>query len=503
MPYEPLLAWFESLGYGFQANSLSVAYSSLCMLTLLIVGKYSRQYLKGETGADRFWMLFFFFAAGMFVSIFAKNIATFYIGWEMVGLASFFLIAFYEANPRSIENSLIMLSNYKMCDVFFVLAIFCYESKLDLPTGFFLILATLAKSAQFPFSSWLYRALEGPTPSSTLFYGGLSLHLGPFLLIQFSDLWDQHWVLRALLAGIGAVSAVYGFLAGASRSDLKTSFAFASISQVGLIYIEIAMGFYNLALVHMIGHNLLRTWNYLRGMSFFEDFFQESFHQDRAKSPTLKLFQLLPKSFHVHGLNNWYLDQIYGLLRDGSLVGVILASFIFPFYHQEFISYEYLVLVLAVLLSTVAFLSTKLPAAQFLGLAALSQFLLLLAIHGFYDQSLEEIYIAISMLSLILLIFSLRPALVRWNQKGILAAYGERVPFLGMRESHKIHHLLFLFSALFLTGAPATFEFFLTEGILTDLWGKSHLFLFLVLVCLTVNTVNVFRIGQRAFLGGP
>lgn len=171
----------------------------LTLFTLLIIALYSKNYLSNENGKYRYWLLSTFFSVGMIIACLAKNLETFFIGWEIVGLASFFLIGFYQAHARSLENSLIALANYKICDVFFVLAIFLLESNQPSLAGACLIIATLAKSAQFPFSSWLYRALEGPTPSSTIFYGGLSLHLGPFLLIQNAQLWEHSLELRIFL----------------------------------------------------------------------------------------------------------------------------------------------------------------------------------------------------------------------------------------------------------------------------------------------------------------
>ena len=174
---------FNLLGFGPLFLILSI-------FTLSVIATYSLNYLDKERGRSRYWLLYFLFSGGIFICSFSANLESFYVGWEMVGLASFFLIAFYQANSRSLENSLLALANYKICDIFFVIAIFFHEGEHQFLSGLCLILATLAKSAQFPFSSWLYRALEGPTPSSTVFYGGLSLHLGPFLLLQNTSLWD-------------------------------------------------------------------------------------------------------------------------------------------------------------------------------------------------------------------------------------------------------------------------------------------------------------------------
>lgn len=483
--------------YGFALSFYSLVFAGLIIFTLVVVGKFSKNYLKGEVGEGRFWGLFIFFAAGMLISCFGKNLKTFYIGWEMVGLASFFLIGFYQTNSRSVENSLIALSNYKICDLFFILAILLEESQSHTASGLCLILATLAKSAQLPFSSWLYRSLEGPTPSSTLFYGGLSLHLGAFVLLQFSSLWDHSEGLRILVGVIGLSSAVFGFLVGSTRSDLKTSFAFASISQVGLIYGEMALGFYDLAMWHIIGHNLLRTWNYLRGMSFFDEFFKEEYQKAGSRFAQ-KFYSLLPQSLFFHSFNGFYLDRFSVLLRKWGLFLFTVLGLV-----ELTISFdgrlEFVFLGLALVTSVALFLKERLhPIYFFLGILA-SQAFLLMSVHGFLGDELEHLYLLISLVSLSLLIYSLWPAISIWSR--CKKDDYKTKQFLGLATHLKFKHILFLLAAILVTGSPGTFQFFIQEGILDELWSKSHLVLMITMVCMTLNTVHTFKIGQASFLG--
>ncbi|MGZ3774979.1 MAG: proton-conducting transporter transmembrane domain-containing protein [Pseudobdellovibrionaceae bacterium] len=493
---DSLAQYFTHHDYGFSLSFFSGVFATLIIFTLIVVGKYSKNYLKDEVGARRFWLLFVFFALGMFVSCFAKNLKTFYVGWEIVGLASFFLIGFYQTNVRSVENSLIALSNYKICDLFFVMAILLEESNPS-AAGLCLIIATLAKSAQLPFSSWLYRSLEGPTPSSTLFYGGLSLHLGAFVLLQFSPMWDHSQSLRLLVGLIGFSSAVFGFLVGSTRSDLKTSFAFASISQVGLIYTEMALGFYSLAMWHIIGHNLLRTWNYLRGMSFFDEFFKEEYQKAGSRF-TQKFYSLLPRSLFFHSVNSFYLDQFSVQLRKLGLIAFAVFGLIqLATTLQGGLAMTSLSL--ALISSVALFLKDRIKPLYFFSTLLISQVLLLIAVHGFVRDEVEHIYLLVSLASLALLIFSVWPAISIWRR--IKGTDYKKKQFLGLGTEFKLKHALFLLAAILVTGSPGTFEFFIQEGILDELWSKSHLILAVTMVCLTLNTVHTFKIGQAAFLG--
>lgn len=482
--------------YSFELYGAGAVFLALIVFTLLIIAMYSKNYLSNETGKYRYWLLSMFFSVGMIIACLAKNLETFFVGWEIVGLASFFLIGFYQTHARSLENSLIALANYKICDIFFVLAIFLLKSNQPVWAGACLIISTLAKSAQFPFSSWLYRALEGPTPSSSIFYGGLSLHLGPFLLIQNAGLWDQSPELRFFLGGLGLISAIYGFLVGSTRSDVKTSFAFASISQVGLIYMELALGWYHFALWHIVGHNVLRTWNYLRSTSFFDDFFKEQHHSSSKLSEAF--FKVLPDKLYFHALNGFYMDQLFIALRNACLLFFLGLSFVFAAKHlwQQTFHSEFLLLLIGTFLSVIAFVRphTKLI-YQSLSLIV-SQILLLGSIFLFYIDFLEKIYLASSLIFLGGTLWALAPALKQWAREQTHS--GD--PFSQSSHLTPKRHIIYLFCVISLTASPGSIQFFLQEALFDDLWNKSHTFMFLALMGLTLNSFHFFKIGQQAFI---
>ena len=101
--------------------------------------------------------------------------------------------------------------------------------------------------------------MEGPTPSSAVFYGALSIHLGPYLLLRAQSIIESSpWVSAAVIVG-------------RTQSDIKSALAYASMTQVGLIYVEIGLGFPRLALLHTIGHTAIRTLQILRSPSLLHD----------------------------------------------------------------------------------------------------------------------------------------------------------------------------------------------------------------------------------------
>ncbi|MCA9612318.1 MAG: hypothetical protein KC586_06130, partial [Myxococcales bacterium] len=115
------------------------------------------------------------------------------------------------------------------------------------------------------------RAMEGPTPSSAIFYGALSVHAGAYLMLRTAPLWESSTIVRAAVIGIGVMSALSGTLVGRTQTDAKSSLAYASVTQVGLIFVEIGLGWHTLALVHVVGHASLRTFELLRAPSLLLD----------------------------------------------------------------------------------------------------------------------------------------------------------------------------------------------------------------------------------------
>ncbi len=114
--------------------------------------------------------------------------------------------------------------------------------------------------------------MEGPTPSSAVFYGALSVHLGAFLLLRISPLLDVSIVLSVVIISLGLTTAVFAYLVGRVQTDIKAALSFASLSQVGIIVAEIGLGFRYLALVHLLGHACLRTLQFVRAPSLLQDY---------------------------------------------------------------------------------------------------------------------------------------------------------------------------------------------------------------------------------------
>jgi NAD(P)H-quinone oxidoreductase subunit 5 len=138
--------------------------------------------------------------------------------------------------------------------------------------GLLLLIAAAGKSALIPFSGWLARAMEGPTPSSAIFYGALSVHLGAYLLLRVSPILDVSAILSATVVAIGLGTALFAAIAARVQTDIKSALALASLTQVGIIVAEIGLGLRYIPLIHMLGHACLRTLQLLRAPTLLHDY---------------------------------------------------------------------------------------------------------------------------------------------------------------------------------------------------------------------------------------
>ena len=291
-------AWSTSHDGGiaieFLVDRRSLAFAALSTAIAGVVSAFSNRYLHRESGYNRYFVLLAMFVMGMLLVALAGNVAVLFIGWELVGLSSALLVAFFQERPAAVSNAFRVISVYRISDAALLSAAVLLRhvagsGSLSLLFGagaassgslttanatiiaVLLIVAVACKSALLPFSSWLPRAMEGPTPSSAVYYGSLSIHAGCFLLLRAAPLLEQAPAARVLAGVLGAATAV--FAAGTTRvqSDVKSSLAYASLTQVGLIVVEIAIGWYTFAFIHLAGHACFRLLQFLSAPNVLHD----------------------------------------------------------------------------------------------------------------------------------------------------------------------------------------------------------------------------------------
>jgi proton-translocating NADH-quinone oxidoreductase chain M len=266
----------------FVIDDLSLALLVLASLACLLVARFSVNYLHREPGFHRFFLVLSLFAAAMTLLVIGGNAVLTFVGWEVAGLCSYLLIAFFQDRPVAAGNATRVFVTNRVGDAGFLLGIALSfhwlgsadwgmvtagaaglsSSQAGILAGCFL-LAAVAKSAQVPLAPWLARAMEGPTPSSALFYGAVMVHAGVYLVLRLQPLFEQSPVVMAAMAAVGLATALYGFLGGLAQTDIKSALIFSTSGQVGLMFLTCGLGFWRLALVHLCCHAVFRAYQFL------------------------------------------------------------------------------------------------------------------------------------------------------------------------------------------------------------------------------------------------
>ncbi|MDX1908402.1 MAG: proton-conducting transporter membrane subunit [Bacteroidia bacterium] len=336
---------YRTAGYEFfidlYVDRITMVYLVVGTILAFLVIRYSHHYLHRERGYKRFFYTILFFFTGYNLTICAGNLETLFIGWEILGVSSFLLIAFYRNRYLPVKHAVKVFSIYRIGDVGILLAMWMshhlwhenitFQQLLNYErvhehlaqhswTGTFislmLLLAAAAKSAQLPFSSWLPRAMEGPTPSSAIFYGSLSVHIGVFLMLRTFPFWEHQHIMRVATGLLGLTTALVTTGIARVQTSAKSQIAYASIAQIGLMFIEIALGWRHIALFHFAGNAFLRTYQLLISPSIVSYRIREQFYEGPQPGYTAAFLPpRLRLTLYILSLKEWNLDSLmYRLL---------------------------------------------------------------------------------------------------------------------------------------------------------------------------------------------
>lgn len=282
--------WLQSGTYriqlSFSFDSAALGFALVAAVFSVLVLRFSAQYMHRETGFHRFFLVLSLFGGAMLLLSLAGNAALAFVGWELAGVCSYLLIAYAYDRTTAAGNATRAFVTNRVGDAGFVAGIFlafAWTGSIEwhhfaspdrhLATwqavllSCCFLLAAAAKSAQVPLAPWIARAMEGPTPSSAAFYGAVMVHAGVFLVLRLQPLFQQAPDVMALMAGMGLMTAFYGFFCGLSQTDVKSALIFSTTGQVGLMFLEAGLGWWHLALWHLCAHAVVRGYQFLTAPS--------------------------------------------------------------------------------------------------------------------------------------------------------------------------------------------------------------------------------------------
>lgn len=534
----------------FALNLFMDSYS-LCFMVVAtfltgIILIFSRSYLHREKGYKRFFNNLKFFYFGLMVVLLAGNLETLFIGWEVLGVTSFFLIGFYRERYLPVKNALKVISLYRIADIALLLGIwvshhyFSHSINFNEAIGFeevmphifspafyqffipvTFLLAAMVKSAQVPFSSWLPRAMEGPTTSSAIFYSSLSVHMGVFLLIRTAPFWESNMAFKLVIAFVGIITCIMATLTAGVQSTVKTQIAYSSIAQIGLMFIEVALGLYWLAIIHFACNALLRSHQLLVSPSVLSyRIHDQYFHfTPPPQTSTAGIWNKIKLSLYVICIKEFNLDEyMYRFLwnplkwlgnqlnvfNNRIVLMVALPGFfmgLYSVYNQELIPRFILrflpefFAIISLVLILLAFVERK-SARDAWVLIVINQLYQSLAF-GFnesFDFNQVHIYLSGIFVSAFIGLWAINK--LRMGQEDVTL---DR--FHGHSYEHPRLAFIFVIACLGLAGFPITPTFIGEDLLLSHIHENQFPLLILIVLNLILDGLVVFRIYSRLFLG--
>jgi NADH-quinone oxidoreductase subunit L len=295
-PREPVrFLWFSSgdvaLHFGFLYDGLSLAFGAVVALITLCIQTYSIGYMAKDPAQTRFFAMLGLFGWAMLSFVYAVDLLQAFIFWELVGLASFFLIGFWYEKPAAAAAARKAFIMTRVGDVGLFIGIliilntagmFDIPGLLDPETGLraqvspgmltlvmlLVFVGIMGKSAQFPLHTWLPDAMQGPTPVSALLHSATMVAAGVYLFARLNPLFMASEGALLTVLCISTVTALLSSTVAMVERDIKKVLAYSSISQLGFMLMALAAGGFFAGVFHLITHALFKALLFLCAGSY-------------------------------------------------------------------------------------------------------------------------------------------------------------------------------------------------------------------------------------------
>ena len=271
---------------GFQLDPLSTVMMLVVTGVGFLIHVYSIGYMGHEGGYYRFFGYMNLFMFSMLVLVLADNYLMMFVGWEGVGLCSYLLIGFYFHRKSASDAGKKAFVMNRIGDAGFLLGVMLMAvtfGSLDFqrvtalalsgrfPVGSSVIVAicillfigATGKSAQIPLYTWLPDAMEGPTPVSALIHAATMVTAGVYMVARSNALFILAPTAMALVAGIGAATAIWAASIGLVQNDVKRVLAYSTISQLGYMFLACGVGAFGAGIFHLMTHAFFKALLFL------------------------------------------------------------------------------------------------------------------------------------------------------------------------------------------------------------------------------------------------
>ncbi|MFW5954710.1 MAG: proton-conducting transporter membrane subunit [Guyparkeria sp.] len=279
----PLPGGIGALALSVQVDQITLVLAVLVAFVVTLIARYSEKYLDGDPRQARFFRLLALTAGFFLLVVIAANLALFALAIILTGFSLHKLLLFYPDRPRAVmathKKSLFsrsadaclvgatVLIGHQVGSLQFDAIAEWAHAQDGMPFGmhaaaFLIVLAAILKSAQFPFHGWLLQVMEAPTPVSALMHAGI-VYSGAIIVLRTSEFLAIQGSALFLLAIMGLVTLVIASLVMLTQTAVKSSLAWSTTGQLGFMLLELGLGLFALALLHLVGHSLYKAHAFL------------------------------------------------------------------------------------------------------------------------------------------------------------------------------------------------------------------------------------------------
>lgn len=332
------------ISFGFLIDQLSILWLLFVTGIGSLIHLYSISYMHDDEKMHSFFAYLNLFIFFMITLVIGSNLLMMFIGWEGVGLCSYLLIGFWYKNQDFNDAAKKAFIMNRIGDLGFLVGIFIVGSlfnTLDFTTlktaitsatdinDFWIAAAALAlfigatgKSAQIPLYTWLPDAMAGPTPVSALIHAATMVTAGIFMLTRLNFLFDMAPSVQNIIAIVGACTALVAATIALVQNDIKKVLAYSTVSQLGLMFLALGLGAYEVAVFHVITHAFFKACLFLGSGSVIHGLHGE---QDMRKMGGLK--KAMPITFWTMLIASLAISGIFPLAGFWSKDEILMTAF--------------------------------------------------------------------------------------------------------------------------------------------------------------------------------
>ncbi|MFI5725596.1 NADH-quinone oxidoreductase subunit L [Streptomyces cyaneofuscatus] len=259
-------------------DGFAVLVAVLVTVVATCVQLYSTAYLRDDARYPSYAALVSLFTSAMLLVVYSGDLMVLLVGWEIMGICSYFLVGHYWETPEARAASLKAFLVTKLGDVPFLIGLFALAADtgsfritkilaavtnggLDHPTliALLLLAGVAGKSAQFPLHTWLPDAMAGPTPVSALIHAATMVAAGIYFVARLLPVFAASGAALVVLAVMAAVTMIGSGLAALAQDDIKRVLAYSTIGQLGYMSGALAVGDRGAAVFHLISHGAFKA----------------------------------------------------------------------------------------------------------------------------------------------------------------------------------------------------------------------------------------------------